>query len=108
MASAFVWGLWTASSPPADAAARLAALEAEGSALNDSADQLETRLLAGQAQVHAWEELGRRHRDVSELACRVTDRHLESMVMVLEQQEEKSHHKAGAALAQAGLALQAD
>jgi hypothetical protein len=81
-------------SPPADSKARLAQLEQEGIALNAAADQLETRLLDGQARVREWDELARRHQEVSALSCRVSQGHEEEMVRLMEYQDEKSRRKA--------------
>lgn len=62
-------------SPPTDAQARLASVEAEGQALTQAADGLEARLLAGRSALAHWEEMARRHREVSAVACRVNEGH---------------------------------
>jgi hypothetical protein len=94
--------------PPADAKARLATLEAEGKALDQAADALEARLLSSQGTVQKWEELATRHREVSALACKVSESHLEGMVRHLERQEEKERRKRRSVVAQARLRTQAD
>ncbi len=92
------WGavaaaLWWASgcvSPPADAQARLDALEAEEARMDAAFDTVETRLLGSQARLHLWQELERRHAQVSAIQCRVSNAHLEAMARHLEHQERKA------------------
>lgn len=76
--------------PPADAEARLAALEAEGEQLDAALDTVEERLLGNQARVHLWQELGRRHQQVSEVHCQHADRNMAAIVAHHEKQTEKA------------------
>jgi hypothetical protein len=85
--------LWLASgcaAPPEEAETRLAELRAEEERMDEALDTVETRLLGNQAMMHLWEELGRRHQEVSAIQCRVTDEHLQGIVRNLEKQEEKA------------------
>ena len=77
-----------------EAEARLARLEAEDARLRSALDGLETRLLGDQGRLHLWEELGRRHAEVSALQCRVTDEHLAGIARHLEHQAEKERELA--------------
>jgi hypothetical protein len=76
--------------PPPDAEARLAALEAEGRQMDAALDAVEERLLGNQAQVHLWQELGRRHQQVSAVHCQHADIHMAAMLEHHEKQEEKA------------------
>ncbi len=76
--------------PPSDAEARLAELEAEGRKMDAALDTVEERLLGHQAQVHLWQELGRRHRQVSEVHCQHAHDHTEAIVAHHEKQTEKA------------------
>jgi hypothetical protein len=76
--------------PPADAEARLAALEAEGREMDAALDTVEERLLGNQARVHLWQELGRRHQEVSAIHCKHADMHLAALLEHQEKQEEKA------------------
>ena len=85
--------LWLASgcgAPPEEAEARLAELQAEEKRMDEALDAVETRLLGNQSTLHLWQELGRRHQEVSAIQCRVADEHLVSMVKHLEKQEAKA------------------
>lgn len=76
--------------------ARLAQIEADGQALNQAADALETRLLADQSRVALWEELKDRHQHVSALATQNADAHMDAMVRYFAKQEERGraiHHR---------------
>jgi hypothetical protein len=77
---------------PAEAAEeeRLAVLEAEGEDMEGALEELEMRLLANQASIHLWQELERRHRQVSTLHCRNVDSHLIAMARHLAAQEDKA------------------
>ncbi|MDY7226173.1 hypothetical protein [Hyalangium rubrum] len=75
---------------PADAQERLAALEAEGRQMDAALDTVEERLLGNQAQVHLWQELGRRHQQVSAIHCQHADMHLAALLKHQEKQEEKA------------------
>ncbi|HEX8705795.1 MAG TPA: hypothetical protein VF815_43575 [Myxococcaceae bacterium] len=79
--------------PPADAEARLAELEAEGAKMDAALDEVEERLLGNQAQVHLWQELGRRHRQVSEVHCQHADRNMAAIVAHHERQTEKARQQ---------------
>ncbi|MGZ3459395.1 MAG: hypothetical protein ACXU86_12935 [Archangium sp.] len=76
--------------PADDAQARLAEDQAEEKRLDAAFDAMETRLLANQARMHLWQELGERHQQVSAIQCRVTDEHLLGIARNLEHQEEKA------------------
>lgn len=76
--------------PPADAEARLAALEAEGQAMDAALDTVEERLLGNQAQMHLWQELGRRHQQVSAVHCQHADVHVAAILEHQEKQAEKA------------------
>jgi len=80
-------------SPPEEAEARLAALEAEEARMDAAFDAVETRLLSNQARVHLWQELERRHGEVSAIQCRVTDRHLRGIATHLERQQGKTREQ---------------
>ncbi len=72
--------------PSAEAQARLAALEAEGKAMDTALDSIEERLLGNQSMVKLWEEMGERHRSVSEIACTNSSKHQLEMALLLEKQ----------------------
>ena len=57
------------SEPTTEAAERLARVKQEAADLDRVLDDVEERLLGNQAQVHLWQELGRRHQNVSAVAC---------------------------------------
>ncbi len=76
--------------PPDEAEARLAELQAEEARMDAALDEVETRLLGNQATMHLWQELGRRHQEVSAIQCRVADEHLLGIAKHLEKQEEKA------------------
>jgi Skp family chaperone for outer membrane proteins len=76
--------------PPPDAEARLAALEAEGKKMDAALDNVEERLLADQARMHLWQELGERHKSVSAIHCKHADANLAAMLEHQEKQEEKA------------------
>lgn len=76
--------------PPDDAEERLAQLQAEEELMDAALDAVETRLLGNQAQMHLWQELERRHQQVSAIQCRVAEEHLQGMAKHLEKQEEKA------------------
>ncbi|HYO71072.1 MAG TPA: hypothetical protein VEU33_33830 [Archangium sp.] len=85
--------LWLASGcaePPEDAEARLAQLEAEDKRMDAALDAVETRLLGNQSKMHLWQELERRHEQVSAVQCRVADAHLMAMAEHYEKQEAKA------------------
>jgi hypothetical protein len=76
--------------PSEEGEARLAELRAEEERLDAAFDEVETRLLGNQAKLHMWEELGRRHQEVSEVQCRVADEHLLGIARHYAQQESKA------------------
>ncbi|HZH17617.1 MAG TPA: hypothetical protein VE057_24900 [Archangium sp.] len=85
--------LWLASGcaePPEDAEARLAQLEAEDKLMDAALDTVETRLLGNQSKLHLWQEMERRHEQVSAIQCRVADDHLMAIAKHYEKQEAKA------------------
>jgi hypothetical protein len=85
--------LWLASGcaePPEDAEARLAQLEAEDKRMDAALDAVETRLLGNQSKLHLWQEMERRHEQVSAIQCRVADEHLMAIAKHYEKQEAKA------------------
>jgi hypothetical protein len=74
---------------PAEERARREALAAEGHALENAADAVEARLLAGEARLAVWHELAARRQQISEVACRVGDAHFQDMARLFEEQAEK-------------------
>jgi hypothetical protein len=88
--------LWLSSgceAPPEEAEARLAELQAEEARMDAALDAVETRLLGNQSTMHLWQELGRRHQEVSAIQCRVADEHLQGIAKHLEKQEEKARQQ---------------
>jgi hypothetical protein len=77
-------------SPPPEAEARLASLEAEEQELDTVLDSVEERLLGNQAMLQTWEELGRRHQQVSEVHCQAANAHLAGLMKHYEKMEEKT------------------
>ncbi len=75
---------------PADAAERLAELKRQGAELDAATETLEERLLGNQANLHLWQELARRHRNVSEIATINNSEHLAAMVKMIDKQHEKA------------------
>jgi hypothetical protein len=59
--------------------------------LEEQLSQLEERLLGAQAAVHMWQEIRRRHEQVSGVACENAERHLEGIFNHFEHQDEKQH-----------------
>ncbi|MFY0526601.1 hypothetical protein ACN28I_26810 [Archangium gephyra] len=85
--------LWLTSGcagPPDDAEARLAQLEAEDKLMDAALDTVETRLLGNQSKLHLWQEMERRHEQVSAIQCRVADEHLLAIAKHYEKQEAKA------------------
>ncbi|HSP81746.1 MAG TPA: hypothetical protein VLQ93_24720 [Myxococcaceae bacterium] len=76
--------------PPEEAEARLEELRAEEERMDAALDEVESRLLWSQSRVHLWQELGRRHQEVSAIQCRVSEQHLEGIARHLEKQEERA------------------
>ncbi|MBJ6760387.1 hypothetical protein JGU66_06400 [Myxococcaceae bacterium JPH2] len=77
-------------SPPEDADVRMATLEREGKQMDAALDTVETRLLGNQSTVAMWQELGRRHQEVSAIQCKVADAHLVAIMQHYERMEEKA------------------
>ncbi|NMO17630.1 hypothetical protein HPC49_41045 [Pyxidicoccus fallax] len=77
-------------SPSPEAEARLAALEAEGEQMDIALDNVEERLLGNQAMLQTWQELGRRHQEVTQLHCQTSDAHLMALMKHYDKQEEKA------------------
>lgn len=93
------------SSPPDEAVERLAEVRRSGEELDRSVKELEGRLLGIQANVLLWQELARRHRQVSAIAIVNQTEHLEAMLKLFDKQQEKSrkHRRRRTAAAQACL-----
>ncbi|GEM_PF-940370 len=77
-------------SPSEEAEARLAALEAEAEEMDVVLDSVEERLLGNQAMLQTWQEMGRRHQQVTQLHCQTSDAHLMALVQHYDKQEEKA------------------
>ena len=75
---------------PPDAVERLAELKRQHAELDAATEALEERLLGNQANLHLWQELARRHRNVSEIATVNSSQHLAAMVQMLDKQQEKA------------------
>lgn len=73
-----------------EAEARLAQVKAQGEQFEAQLDTIEERLLGNQAMVHQWQELGRRHRQVSAVTCENLMGHVEGMEKFIAKQEAKS------------------
>lgn len=89
--------LWLASGcagPPEDAEARLAQLQAEEDRMDAALDAVETRLLGNQSKLHLWQEMERRHEQVSAIQCRVADEHLLAIAKQYEKNEAKARQLA--------------
>lgn len=74
---------------PAESAQRLVETKKSEIELEQQLSQLEDRLLGAQAAVHMWQEIGRRHEQVSGLACENAERHLEGIAKHFEHQDWK-------------------
>ena len=75
---------------PPDAKERISALERQDAELHGAVDQLEEKLLGNQAMMHTWEELGRRHQQVSAIVVRNNLEHFDQMVLHMQEQQEKA------------------
>lgn len=75
---------------PPEAQVRLEQLRADGLALNEAIDEVGGRLLGGRSVVSLWEEMGWRHRSVSEIACQTASTHLAAMERHQEKQDQRS------------------
>ena len=76
-------------SPSPEALARVEQAKAEGDELALAVDSLEERFLGNQANLMLWEELKRRHGQVSEIACANHTAHFNEMAKKFEQNEQK-------------------
>ncbi len=88
-----VMGLFLATgcaSSSQEAQERLAVLEAEGEAMDAVLDSVEERLLGNQAMLHRWQELGRRHQEVTQLHCESSDPHMVAMMKHYKKQEDRA------------------
>lgn len=72
--------------PPAGAEARLAEVKQEAVQMDQALDLLEERLLGSQSNLQLWDEMARRHRNVSALACENAEEHLKEMARSQERQ----------------------
>lgn len=77
------------SMPSEEARARLAALEAEAEQMDAVLDNVEERLLGNQAMLQTWQELGRRHQEVTQLHCQTSDAHMLARLKHYEKMEER-------------------
>lgn len=77
-------------SPSDEALARLAAVEEENAELDSKLAALEERFLGNQYTVQIWQELARRHKSVSEVACKVHSSHFAAMSEHIEKQTAKA------------------
>lgn len=77
-------------SPSPESLARVEQAKAEGEELALAVDGLEERFLGNQANLMLWEELRRRHGQVSEIACDNHTAHFNEMVKKFEQNEQKA------------------
>lgn len=73
-----------------DSEARLAVLEAEGKQMDRALDTVEDRLMGSQGRLAMWNELGRRHQEVSAVHCKVADAHVEAIVKHYDKQDQKA------------------
>lgn len=78
--------------PPGDGAERLAVLEAEAQQMDEALDDVETRLLGNQATLMTWQELGRRHQQVSALHCQNSETHMAAILKHYQRQEQKARN----------------
>ena len=78
--------------PPPEAAARLAEVNEQGVQTERALDSIEDRLLGAHVNLALWQELARRHRSVSEVACQNLGEHAKEMVRNVERQQEKSRN----------------
>jgi hypothetical protein len=68
---------------------RLSEVKLQGTEIDRTLDLLEERLLASQANVELWQEMARRHRNVSALACGNAEEHLKAMVKNLDKKGQR-------------------
>jgi hypothetical protein len=75
--------------PEAEDEARLAELEAEAKQMDQALDAVEDRLVGSQGRLAMWNELGRRHQEVSAIQCKVADSHIAAILKHLDKQQQK-------------------
>lgn len=91
---ALLWGIGAmfgsgCFSAPPEAVARLEAVKAQAKSMDAALDEVEERLLGNQAAVHLWQEMGRRHRNVSAVACENAAQHVAAMEVHQDKQQKK-------------------
>jgi hypothetical protein len=74
---------------PQDAGIRRQRLLAERRTLEATFDQLEDRLVEGQARVHFWQEMKARHESVSAISCASMEEHAMEMARRLLPEERR-------------------
>jgi hypothetical protein len=75
---------------------RLAEVKQQGVEMGQAMDELEERFLGNQAMVHMWQEMGRRHKSVSVLACQNAAGHIAAMERAgekFERRQERSRRR---------------
>lgn len=77
-------------SPSDESRARLVAIETEGKQMEVTLDEVEERLLGNQAMLQSWQELGRRHREVTQLHCAQSESHLAAIVNLQESKQSRA------------------
>ena len=77
----------------AQAEERLATLEAEAQQMDAALDTVEERLLGNQAQLQLWAELGRRHKQVSQVHTQNADAHYMARLEWMERMQQKTVKK---------------
>ncbi|MCP3063015.1 hypothetical protein LXT21_29990 [Myxococcus sp. K38C18041901] len=77
------------STPSEESRERLAVLEAEAEELDAVLDSVEERLLGNQAMLQTWQELGRRHQEVTQLHCQTSEPHILARMKHYEKMEER-------------------
>jgi hypothetical protein len=75
---------------PEEDEARLAVLEAEAKQMDKALDAVEDRLLSSQGRLAMWNELGRRHQEVSAIQCKVADAHIAAILKHEDKQNQKA------------------
>lgn len=87
--------------PPPESLARLEAVKAEGDALEAKIEKIEDRFLWTQSNVMLWDELARRHKQISAIAVTNQGSHFNEMVRKMEDQAEKARRLKRSRVAQA-------
>jgi hypothetical protein len=70
--------------------ARLEQVKAQGAELDAATDTLEERFLGNQANLQLWQELQRRHKNVTQIALTNHNQHLAEMLRLYTAQQEKA------------------